>query len=175
MIAKIITAGRPGFHSTLITVEADILSGLPNLAIVGLPDHAVRESRERIRSAITNAGFYFPARQIVINLSPNDTPKEGGLIEAAMAAAVLVASEQLPQSVFNNTALLASLSLDGTLKSARALAATAVFAIAQPSIKRLIVPEDAQSEIPAPRSTEVYALSSLSALRLFAADKIPRI
>ena len=100
MIGKIYTAGRPGFHSQLVTVEADILSGLPNLTIVGLPDHAVRESRERIRSAITNSGFTFPARQIVINLSPNDTPKEGGLMEAAMAVAVLVASGQLPQEKF---------------------------------------------------------------------------
>ncbi|HRP69676.1 MAG TPA: magnesium chelatase domain-containing protein [Turneriella sp.] len=151
MIAKITTAGRPGFNSTLITVEADILSGLPNLTIVGLPDHAVRESRERIRSAITNAGFYFPAKQIVINLSPNDTPKEGGLIEAAMATAVLVASGQLPQEAFFETALLASLSLDGSLKSARALAATAVYTAAHSGIKKIIIPKCALDEIAAPK------------------------
>ena len=112
MIGKIFTAGRPGFNSQLVTVEADILTGLPNLTIVGLPNHAVRESRERIRSAIVNSGFIFPARQIVINLSPNDTPKEGGLMEAAMATAVLVASGQLPQEKFHTTAILASLSLE---------------------------------------------------------------
>lgn len=168
MIAKILTAGRPGFHSTLITVEADILNGLPNLTIVGLPDHAVRESRDRIRSAITNAGFHFPVKNIVINLSPNDTPKEGGLMEAAMAAAVLVASGQLQQTAFNNTAILGALSLDGTLGPARGIAAAAIFAASQQAVTRLIIPESETQGVTAPKSIEVFSLPSLRELPLFA-------
>lgn len=172
MIGKIITAGRPGFHATLVTVEADILSGLPGLTIVGLPDHAVRESRDRIRSAMVNSGFTFPARQIVINLSPNDTPKEGGLMEAAMAAAVLVASGQLPQEPFHRTALMASLSLDGTLQPGRALAAAAVFAAGKAEVTQLLLPVSAAGEIVVPQATKVFALRSLSDLAAFAYGQI---
>jgi len=172
MIGKIYTAGRPGFHSQLVTVEADILSGLPNLTIVGLPDHAVRESRERIRSAITNSGFTFPARQIVINLSPNDTPKEGGLMEAAMAVAVLVASGQLPQEKFRDSAILASLSLDGSLQTARGIAAAAVFASSKQQVKNLLIPATASSEITTPSDVAVFALKHLSDLTAFAYDQL---
>lgn len=168
MIAKILTAGRPGFHSTLITVEADILNGLPNLTIVGLPDHAVRESRDRIRSAITNAGFYFPVKNIVINLSPNDTPKEGGLIEAAMATAVLVASGQIPQAVFDKTAILGALSLDGSLTSARGMAAAAIFAASQPLVDRIIIPEAETNAVTTPKDIEVFSLQSLNGLKAYA-------
>lgn len=174
MIGKILTAGRPGFNATLITVEADILPGLPNLTIVGLADHAVRESRERIRSAITNAGFFFPAKQIIVNLSPNDTPKEGGLIEAAMAAAVLVASGQLPQEPFANAALLAALSLDGSLQSARGIAATAVFAAARDTVNNLLIPEAASPEIVAPTPVAVFALKNLRDLEAFAYGQLNR-
>lgn len=168
MIAKILTAGRPGFHSTLITVEADILPGLPNLTIVGLPDHAVRESRDRIRSAITNAGFHFPVRNIVINLSPNDTPKEGGLIEAAMATAVLVASGQLPQEAFHNTAILGALSLDGSLGPARGISAAAIFAASQAAVDRILIPESENKAVTTPKSIEVFSLNTLRDLPLFA-------
>jgi magnesium chelatase family protein len=168
MIAKILTAGRPGFNSALITVEADILPGIPNLAIVGLPDHAVRESRDRIRSAITNAGFNFPVRNIVINLSPNDTPKEGGLIEAAMATALLVASGQLPQDAFRGTAILGALSLDGSLTSARGIAAAAIFAAAQPAVERIIIPETETNAVTTPKTIAVFSLQSLRDLPLFA-------
>ena len=168
MIAKILTAGRPGFHSTLITVEADILNGLPNLTIVGLPDHAVRESRDRIRSAITNSGFHFPVKNIVINLSPNDTPKEGGLMEAAMATAVLVASGQLPQEVFQNTAILGALSLDGSLGPARGISAAAIFAASQSAVDRIIIPESENHAVTTPKSIEVFSLKTLRALPLFA-------
>lgn len=172
MIGKIYTASRPGFNSTLVTVEADILSGLPNLTIVGLPDHAVRESRERIRSAIVNSGFVFPARQIVINLSPNDTPKEGGLMEAAMAAAVLVATGQLPQERFGDTAILGSLSLDGGLHSARGISAAAVFASQQKPVKNLIIPQSAGAEIATADVIPVFALSHLTDLTAFAYEQI---
>ncbi len=172
MIGRIYTAGRPGFNSTLVTVEADILSGIPSLTIVGLPDHAVRESRERIRSAIVNAGFVFPARQIIINLSPNDTPKEGGLMEAAMAAAVLVATGQLPQEKFRDTALLGSLSLDGSLHTARGIAAAAVFATQQPQVKGLIIPQTSASEVATADSKPLYAIRHLNDLTAFAYGQI---
>jgi magnesium chelatase family protein len=119
-----------------------------------------------------NSGFIFPARQIVINLSPNDTPKEGGLMEAAMAVAVLVASGQLPQEKFRDTAVLASLSLDGSLQTARGIAAAAVFAAAAQQVHHLVIPAPASCEITTPNGVAVFALRHLSDLTTYAYDQL---
>lgn len=167
MFARIYTSARVGFHATLISAEADQLPGLPNVSVIGLPDHSLREGRDRIRSAIHNSGFRFPARNIVINLAPNDTPKEGGLIEAAMAAAVLVSSGQLPQVSFAGTAILGALSLDGSLVAARGIIASALFAAGCKEIRRLIVPESVAHSLTVPDGTEVYAIRTLAELPLY--------
>ncbi len=167
MYARIFAAARPTFHATLVSVEADVLPGMPNLSIVGLPDHALRESRDRIRAAIANAGFHFPARNIVINLSPNDIPKEGGLLEAAMAAAILVATGQLPAEPFHDTALLGALSLSGEITVARGLAAAAIFAAGQKNIRRIIVPQIDTGRVTVPEDISLFALRSLGELPLF--------
>lgn len=167
MFARIYTSARVGFHATLISAEADLLPGLPNVSVIGLPDHSLRESRDRIRSAIHNSGFRFPARNIVINLAPNDTPKEGGLIEAAMAVAVLVSSGQLPQEAFAGTAILGALSLDGSLVAARGIFASAIFAAGNIQIRRLIVPEAVAASLTVPEETEVYAIRTLGELPLY--------
>ncbi len=167
MFARIYTSARVGFHATLISAEADLLPGLPNVSVIGLPDHSLRESRDRIRSAVHNSGFRFPARNIVINLAPNDTPKEGGLIEAAMAVAVLVSSGQLPQEAFAGTAILGALSLDGSLVAARGIIASALFAAGSKQIKRLIVPETIAHSLTVPDGTEVYAIRTLGELPLY--------
>lgn len=167
MYARIFTAARPAFNATLVSVEADVLHGLPNLSIVGLPDHALRESRDRIRAAIVNAGFHFPARHIVINLSPNDIPKEGGLLEAAMAAAILVATGQLPAEPFHDTALLGALSLSGEITVARGLAAAAIFAAGQKKIRRIIVPQIDTGLVTVPEEISLFTLRSIAELPLF--------
>lgn len=167
MYAKIFSAARPAFNPTLVSVEADILPGLPNLSIVGLPDHALRESRDRIRAAIVNSGFYFPPKQIVVNLSPNDIPKEGGLLEAAMAASILVATGQLESEAFADVALLGSLSLSGEILPARGLAAAAVFAAGDKNIRRIVVPKIDTGRVVLPPGISVFALSNLSELPLF--------
>lgn len=167
MYAKIYTAARPAFHATLITVEADILPGLPGLSIVGLPDHALRESRDRIRAAIANAGFHFPARHIVVNLSPNDIPKEGGLLEAAMAVSILVASGQLPAEPFADAAILGALSLSGEITVARGLAAAAIFAAGQKKIRRIIVPHIDTGRVTVPATISLFTLRNLGELSLF--------
>jgi magnesium chelatase family protein len=167
MYARIYTAARPAFHATLVSVEADVLPGLPNLSIVGLPDHALRESRDRIRAAIVNAGFHFPARHIVINLSPNDIPKEGGLLEAAMATAILVATGQLPAEPFNDTAILGALSLSGEITVARGLAAAAIFAAGQKKIRRILVPQIDTGRVTVPQEISLFTLRSIAELPLF--------
>ncbi|KTQ67152.1 hypothetical protein NS226_23915 [Aureimonas ureilytica] len=90
------TRAAIGVDAPLVTIEVHISNGLPALTLVGLPETTVKEARERVRSAIINSGFDFPARRITINLGPADLPKEGGRYDLPMAVAILVASKQLP-------------------------------------------------------------------------------
>src|SRR4051794_33422137 len=105
-----------GIAAEPVHVEVDIGGGLPSFTIVGLPDAAVRESRERIRSALVNSGFKFPQHRITANLAPADVRKAGPGFDLAIAAAVLVASGQLPQAVLDRYALAGGLALDGRVR-----------------------------------------------------------
>lgn len=116
MFAKIFSAATAGLDPVLITVEVDISEkGLPSFTIVGLPDKAVEESRERVRSAIKNSGADFPARRITVNLAPADLPKEGPAYDLPIAVGILIASGQL-ENKFEQSLLVGELSLDGTLR-----------------------------------------------------------
>ena len=95
-LSTILTRARLGIEAPLVQVETHLSNGLPSLAIVGLPEAAVKESKDRVRSALLNAGFEFPARRITINLAPADLPKEGGRFDLAIALGILTASGQLP-------------------------------------------------------------------------------
>ena len=96
-LACIYSRARVGLDSPLVTVEVHLANGLPAFNIVGLPETSVRESKDRVRSAILNCGYEFPAKRITINLAPADLPKEGGRFDLPIAIGILVASEQLPQ------------------------------------------------------------------------------
>jgi magnesium chelatase family protein len=105
-----------GIEAEPIHVEVHVASGLPSFVIVGLPDTAVRESRERARSALVNAGFEFPHRRITANLAPADLPKAGPAFDLAIAAALLVATDQLPRGLLERYALAGELALDGSIR-----------------------------------------------------------
>src|SRR3954470_23650702 len=114
-----------GVAAEPVHVEVDIGSGLPSFTIVGLPDAAVRESRERVRSALTNSGFRYPQQRITANLAPADLRKAGPGFDLAIAAALLVATGQLPRGVLDRYALAGELALDGAIRpvpGARAMA-----------------------------------------------------
>jgi magnesium chelatase family protein len=114
-LAKVRSGALRGIEGIPVDVEVDIGSGLPAFNIVGLPDAAVQEARERVRSAIRNAGFEFPLRRITVNLAPADVRKEGPIYDLPIAIAVLVASGQIPNH-FEETAIVGELSLDGQLR-----------------------------------------------------------
>ena len=107
-LAIIYTRAAFGISAPLITIEIHISTGLPGLTMVGLPETTVREARDRVRSAIINSGYTFPAKKITINLAPADLPKEGGRYDLTIALALLVASEQLDASRLINMSLSAS-------------------------------------------------------------------
>lgn len=94
-LSVIFTRAALGVAAPLVTVEVHISQGLPGLTIVGLPETTVKEARDRVRSALINSGYSFPARKITINLAPADLPKEGGRYDLPIAIALLAASEQL--------------------------------------------------------------------------------
>ena len=116
-LAVIQTRAKLGIKAPEVQVEVHLSNGLPALNIVGLPETAVRESKDRVRSAIINAGFDFPARRITINLAPADLPKEGGRFDLAIALGILIASRQLPPDCLTGYECLGELSLSGELRA----------------------------------------------------------
>ena len=119
MLSKVLSGSVLGIDAFMVEVETDISQGLPSFTLVGLPDNAVRESRERVSSAITNNGFFFPLKRVTINLAPADVKKEGAAFDLPIALALLAASGQLDPARLERFMVLGELSLDGTLKPVR--------------------------------------------------------
>src|SRR5512146_450930 len=119
MLAKIHSRAQAGVDAPEVTVEVHMSSGLPALAIVGLPEAAVRESKDRVRSALINSRFDFPARKLTVNLAPADLPKEGGRFDLPIALGILAASGQLTAELFKGMEFLGELSLSGELRPVR--------------------------------------------------------
>ncbi|MGH8281233.1 MAG: magnesium chelatase domain-containing protein, partial [Gammaproteobacteria bacterium] len=115
MLAKIFSRAQAGVEAPEVTVEAHLSNGLPSFAIVGLPEAAVRESRDRVRSALINSRFDFPARRITVNLAPADLPKEGSHYDLPIALGLLAAMGVLPASEMANYVALGELSLDAAV------------------------------------------------------------
>jgi magnesium chelatase family protein len=117
MLAKVLSVALVGLDAHLIDVEVDIAGGLPQFSVVGLPDTTVRESRDRVRSALKNTGFHFPAKKITVNLAPADIKKEGAGLDLAIAIGILVAEDVIPADCLARRVLVGELSLDGRIKS----------------------------------------------------------
>ena len=116
MLARVWCASLVGIDAVKVGVEVDVAGGLPAITIVGLPDTAVQESRERVKAAIKNSGFAFPVRKIIINLAPADLRKEGPSFDLPISVGVLTASEQVDAHLLGDYLFLGELSLDGSLR-----------------------------------------------------------
>jgi magnesium chelatase family protein len=114
--AVIHTRARVGVDAPAVTVETHLSGGLPSLSIVGMPEAGVRESKDRVRSALLNSGFDFPARRITINLAPADLPKEGSRFDLPIALGILAASGQVEPEAVAGMEFLGELALDGSLR-----------------------------------------------------------
>jgi magnesium chelatase family protein len=125
-LASILSRTQQGLEAPLVRVEVHVGSGLPAFSIVGLPETAVKESKDRVRAALSNCGFDFPPGHITVNLAPADLPKEGGRFDLPIAIGILVASAQLPQAPFERTELYGELSLGGDLHAIRGVLPTAL-------------------------------------------------
>ncbi|HEV2111824.1 MAG TPA: magnesium chelatase domain-containing protein, partial [Gammaproteobacteria bacterium] len=119
MLAKVFSRAQAGVDAPAVTVEVHQSTGLPALNIVGLPEAAVRESKDRVRSALINSRFDFPARKLTVNLAPADLPKEGGRFDLPIALGILAASGQLAHEPLAGIEFLGELSLSGELRPVR--------------------------------------------------------
>jgi len=137
-LALVHSRAQVGVEAPAVTVEAHLANGLPSLALVGLPETAVKESKDRVRSAILNSGFEFPPRRITLNLAPADLPKDGGRFDLAIALGILAASGQLPGAALLAVECLGELALSGALRPVQGVLPAALAARA--AGRTLVVP-----------------------------------
>lgn len=143
-IATVYSRALTGVDAPVVTIEVHISNGLPSLSIVGLPEMAVRESKDRVRSAILNSQFNFPQQRITINLAPADLPKEGGRFDLPIALGILAASEQIPVNALHSKEFIGELGLAGELRPVRGVLPTLI-AVTKTG-RELIVPEANRQE-----------------------------
>ncbi|WP_455217612.1 YifB family Mg chelatase-like AAA ATPase [Kaarinaea lacus] len=125
-LAIVFSRAQTGVEAPLVTVEVHLSNGLPGLSIVGLPEAAVKESKDRVRGALLNANFEFPARRITINLAPADLPKDGGRFDLPIAVGILAASGQVPVNGLSGYEFLGELALGGELRHVRGVLTAAI-------------------------------------------------
>jgi magnesium chelatase family protein len=165
MLFKTLSAAVFGIDAYVVEVEVDLTpkagdSFAPTFTMVGLPDPAVRESRERIRAAINNSGFFFPIHRITVNLAPADVKKEGSSFDLPIAIGILGANGDIKREDLSDTMLVGELSLDGRVRSIKGALPIAVAASAR-GVKRLLVPEENAQEAAVVSGIDVYAAASL--------------
>ena len=160
MLAKVLSSAVLGIDAYLVDVEVDIAFGLPSFSTVGLPDVAVKESRDRVKAAIKNAGFDFPARRITVNLAPADIKKEGAAFDLPIAVGILGAMEVVRPDLLRRYAILGELSLDGGVRAIRGVLPMAVEAKAA-GLEGVLVPEDNAPEAAVVEGIGVYGVRTL--------------
>lgn len=160
MLARSVSAGLAGIDARPVEIEVDIVRGLPGFTIVGLPDVTIRESKDRIRSAMENSGFEFPPRNFIVNLAPAFFKKEGSNYDLSIAAAIMLATGQLSAELLAYP-MIGELSLDGTVKPVRGVLSM-VLALMKTGRKKVIVPAANALEAAAVGGIDVFPVDRLA-------------
>jgi len=161
MLARIWSSAIVGIDAVKVGVEVDVSGGLPKTIVVGLPDAAIQESKERVKAAIKNSGFAFPVRKIVVNLTPADLRKEGPSFDLPIAIGVLAASEQVNAYLLGDYLFLGELSLDGSLRPVAGVLPIAA-AASRLGISGMIVPKNNAQEAAVVKDLSVYGFQHLT-------------
>jgi len=162
MLSKMYSCCLCGLDGFDMEIETYISNGLPAFNIVGLPDTAVNESRERVRSAIKNCGMEFPLRRITVNMAPADIRKEGTYYDLPIALGILLSSQQISSSTsFNDTAFIGELSLGGEVKSISGILPMTI-ALKELGFKKLILPEENAEEASMVKGLKIYGIKTLN-------------
>lgn len=161
MLAKIYSSAVIGIDAYVVEVEIDISRGLPSFATVGLPEGAVRESKERVKAAIKNSGYHFPSDRITVNLAPADIKKEGAAFDLPMALGILAATELLDKSTYSDHLFLGELALDGFIRPVKGTLPIAINAKEQ-GFKGIFLPAENALEAAVVEGIDIYPVSTLS-------------
>ncbi|MBU2832042.1 YifB family Mg chelatase-like AAA ATPase [Acidithiobacillus ferriphilus] len=174
-LALVHSRALTGVQAADVTVECDLGPGLPTFAVVGLAETAVKEARDRVRSAIQNSGFEFPARRMVVNLAPADLPKEGGRFDLPMAIGILAASGQLPAAALKQLEMIGELALDGSLRPVTGTLSSTL--AAGQAHRAILVPQGNAQEAAFAQSTPVFACANLAeaVAHLRGTDRLPEV
>jgi magnesium chelatase family protein len=174
-LARTWSVGLAGVHGAMVEVEVDMAAGVPHVALVGLPDAVVRQSVDRVRAAVVNAGASFPQRRITIGLSPAAMPKQGSGFDLALAAAILAASGTVPQESIDRLVLLGELGLDGSVRGIRGVL-PAVLAAARAGHRQVVVPAANAEEAALADRVEVLTARTLGEVlaHLAGRERLPR-
>jgi magnesium chelatase family protein len=162
MLARVISCAVIGLEGVVVEVEVDTSQGLPSVSLVGLPDAAVQESRDRVRAAIKNSGCRFPGSRVTINLAPADLRKQGPAYDLPIAVGLLIASEQIVGDVSDDL-FVGELSLDGSVRHVSGILPIASMALER-GVRKLYVPEEDAPEASLVGSIEVVPVDSLLSL-----------
>lgn len=175
MLAKVRSASVVGIDAHAVDVEVDITSrGLPHFSMVGLPDVAVKESRDRIRPALKNIGFNFPLKQITVNLAPADLKKEGSSFDLPIAIGIISAEGVIDAGHINGYLFAGELSLDGRIKPVRGALSMAILA-KEMGLNGLILPKENAPEAAVVSGVNVYGLESLPEVMEFITDNVSKV
>jgi len=161
MLARVWSASIVGIDAVKVGVEVDVSGGLPGIVVLGLPDSAIQESRERVKATLKNAGFAFPMRKIVINLTPADLRKEGPCFDLPISVGILAASEQINADLLGDYLFLGEVSLDGSLRAVAGVLPIAA-AAEKMGITGLVLPADNAQEAAVVEGLAVYGCQHLS-------------
>ncbi|MEH1894848.1 MAG: YifB family Mg chelatase-like AAA ATPase [Nostoc sp.] len=161
MLARVWSASIVGIDAVKVGVEVDVSGGLPGIVVLGLPDSAIQESRERVKATLRNAGFAFPMRKIVINLTPADLRKEGPCFDLPISVGILAASEQVSADLLGDYLFLGEVSLDGSLRPVAGVLPIAA-AAQKMGIAGLVIPADNAQEAAVVKGLAVYGCKHLS-------------
>lgn len=161
MLSVVLSSATYGINAYLIEIETNIENTVPNFFMVGLPDNAVKESRERVATAIKNSGFTYPNKRITINLAPADVKKEGSSHDLPIAVGMLVSSGQAPDDLLKDFIILGELALDGSLRPVHGVLPIAV-EIKKKGLRGIILPKDNAREAAMVEGLDVYGVSTLA-------------
>jgi len=161
-LACVFSRARVGLESPLVSVEVHLANGLPAFHIVGLPETSVKEAKDRVRSAIINCGYEFPAKRITINLAPADLPKEGGRFDLPIAVGILAASEQLPNVDLSKYEFAGELALSGELRTI--VGEIPVAMASNESGRTLIIPAQNAEQASWVKQAKIHAINHLTQL-----------
>jgi magnesium chelatase family protein len=173
MICKTKSFGLLGLEAYPVEIEVDVANGLPVVNLVGLADVAIKESKERVRSAIKNSGFQWPAQRITVNLAPSDIKKEGACFDLAIALGILASTGQINLDSLKNYYFLGGLSLDGQLRPVHGVLAMSL-TLAKYNTKNLVLPEENSQEAAIISEISAWPLKTLKEVVYFLADPSSR-